>query len=575
MKLSRISLLVLLPALCLGAVYASFQALQPAATPLSAYAPQGALLAIESPDFNALLSSWTSSAEQKRWLASDNYAGFSRSRLFGRLGEAQDQFAATAGLPPDARFLQQIAGHQSFLALYDIGNLEFLYITRMPPGEAAKLPLFQLRGKFEERKAGDSTFFVRTQGEPARTVAFAAHADYLLLATREDLLANALELMQQPGERTLQSESWYANSFAAAAKQPGDLRMTLNLTRIVRSPYFRTYWIQQNITELKQYTAALSDLYRTTDSFREERVLLPGNPSNAPASADLSPVLDYLPPNSGVYRAQVQPGTAEVLDELEDKLLSRSLSPYRDSHVAPVAELATPVTGSASNLEEFIDEPLAVTPLRATALAPLRNLLDASSPSAMLVFSSVDTNTSQSNEQVFSPIHTAMVIAIASNWKDADLQQAITQAIAPQVTIAQQGLAWKQHRTADATWYDLDGQQHLSLAVQGKVCVLASDQTTLLQLLAASRSSSHAPRIAATIAGFNHPSQRGPFLHITGLLDKFGRSTQPAGDNVPPFFSANMASLSNTFQDLESETFTESWTADHVAHQTVLYQWHR
>jgi hypothetical protein len=97
----------------------------------------------------------------------------------------------------------------------------------------------------------------------------------------------------------------------------------------------------------------------------------------------------------------------------------------------------------------------------------------------------------------------------------------------------------------------------------------------LLQLLAASRSASHTARIAATIAGFNHPSQRGPFLHITGLLDKSGRSTQPAGDNVPPFFSGNLASLSNTFQDLEAETFTESWTADHVAHQTVLYQWHR
>jgi hypothetical protein len=39
--------------------------------------------------------------------------------------------------------------------------------------------------------------------------------------------------------------------------------MTLNLAAIVRSPYFRSYWVQQNITEMKQYTAALSDLYRT------------------------------------------------------------------------------------------------------------------------------------------------------------------------------------------------------------------------------------------------------------------------------------------------------------------------
>jgi hypothetical protein len=34
-----------------------------------------------------------------------------------------------------------------------------------------------------------------------------------------------------------------------------------------------------------------------------------------------------------------------------------------------------------------------------------------------------------------------------------------------------------------------------------------------------------------------------------------------------------MASLSDTFQDLDSETFTETTTPSHITHQTVLYQW--
>jgi hypothetical protein len=573
MKLPRIALLCLLAALCAGAVYAGFQTSQPAATPLSAYVPEGALLAIESPNFNALLHSWTTSAEQKRWLASDNYAGFSRSRLFGRLGEAQDQFAATAGLPPDAKFLEQIAGTESLLALYDIGNLEFIYITRLPPGEAAKIPLFQLRDKFEERKVGDTSFFVRTQGDPARTVTFSARGDFLLLATREDLIANALELMQQPGDRTLRGEPWYANSIARAAKQPGDLRMTLNLTRIVRSPYFRSYWIQQNITDLKQYTAVLSDLYRASVNFREERVLLPSDPDSARASADLSPILGYLPPGRGVYRAKAQPSTTEVLEQLEDKLSSRAPSSYRDAHIAPVADLGTQVRGSVSDLEEFIDEPLVVTPPRAAALASLRDLLNASPPSAMLVFSSAAPVVGPTNEQVFKPIHAAIVLEIASNWNDVALQQAITAAVAPQFTIAQQGLAWKPHRSAEANWYEMDGQEHLALAVQGKICVLASDQATLLELLTAKGNAQRTPSMASIIAGFDHSSERGPLLHLAGLLDQSGGPSQPVGINAPHFFSGNVASLSNTFQDLESETFTESWTADHIAHQTVLYEW--
>lgn len=107
--------------------------------------------------------------------------------------------------------------------------------------------------------------------------------------------------------RALRNRRWYAASVAAAARKPGDLRMTLNLARIVPSPYFRSYWIQQNITELKQYTAAISDLYREKNEFREERTLLPVNAENLPSTADLSAILAYVPADAGVYRAVAQP----------------------------------------------------------------------------------------------------------------------------------------------------------------------------------------------------------------------------------------------------------------------------
>ena len=112
----RILLTTLLAAIGAGAAVAVFESQSSAPTSLASFAPPGALLAIESPDFASLLKAWTGSSEQKRWLAGDDYAAFSRSRLFDRLGQAQSEFAATAGLPPDAQFLQAIAGGQSQLA---------------------------------------------------------------------------------------------------------------------------------------------------------------------------------------------------------------------------------------------------------------------------------------------------------------------------------------------------------------------------------------------------------------------------------------------------------------------------
>ena len=56
--------------------------------------------------------------------------------------------------------------------------------------------------------------------------------------------------------------------------------MVLNLDRIVPMPEFRTYWVQQNITEMKQYRSAVSDLYLDPPAFREERALLPESPED-------------------------------------------------------------------------------------------------------------------------------------------------------------------------------------------------------------------------------------------------------------------------------------------------------
>jgi len=577
----RLSIAITATILTAGALYAAFQTTTPTPTPLSAFVPQGSLLSIESPNFAALLTSWNNSAEQRTWLTSDNYAAFSRSRLFSRLSDAQDQFATSAGLPPDMEFLQQIAGKQSIFAWYDIGNLQFLYITRMSSAAAQQTQLLQLRSKFQLRKAGDDTFYLRTQGEPERTVAFATHGNYLLLATREDLLANALLLMQHPTDASLHTEPWYTTSTAAATPSatPPNLRMTLNLTRILPTPYFRSYWVQQNITELKQFTAAISDLYLTPQNssdktFREERTLIPAAPDTTLPTTDLAPILQLLPANSGVYRATAQPTTATILAILEDKLLSRTPSNYRDQHIAPVADLSTPNPGSATDLDTRIDTlPVPSQPL-AAALTPLRTLLDAAPPTAMLVYAS--TTGATSPDPLFLPVHNAVVLSSTTPWNPEAIKSALTTALSPHLTVGATGITWQTSPQNPAV-YQLTGLQPLAFTIQGNHCILATDPETLTQFLHPT-STTPKPITASTIAGFHHTTERTNLTHLTRILDHTA-STTPADDSSPAFFSRNLVSLSDTFQALDSETFTEAPTPatpqqPATIHQTVLYQWH-
>src|SRR5689334_2706725 len=262
-SLKKISALGLL-ALCITGII-SWSLFRPQAGPkhqLDQIMPEGSLLYIEARDFSALLKDWNSSPERAAWLKSDDYRVFSNSRLFLRLGRASDQFASTAGLPPDMKFLVDAAGKESAVAVYDIGNLEFLYITRLSSGDFLQSALWQSRNKFQPRTAGGKQFFTRKDEESGRVVAFAIADDYLVLGTREDLVAGSLELMSGSKGRTLSQEGWYSQARAAASPTAGDLRMVMNMEKIAVAPHFRTYWIQNNITEMQSYGSAISDLYR-------------------------------------------------------------------------------------------------------------------------------------------------------------------------------------------------------------------------------------------------------------------------------------------------------------------------
>src|SRR5258707_5865630 len=319
--MKRAAILLLVSVASTGAGWAAFQALAPEPTPLATYIPGGSLLYLQAKDFPSLLGDWNASPQKASWVKSKNYEVYSRSRLFLRLQGASDQFAAAAGLPPNMNFLTQVAGAQSALALYNIGKLEFLYITKLPSASSMQSTLWQTRAKFETRGVAGVTFYVRRDPESGREVAFAVNGDYLILATREDLLAGAIQLVAGSKDRTIEAEQWWSQAVAAGGSV-GDLRMVLNLEKIVPSPYFRSYWIQRNITDMSQYSAAVSDLFRSGKEYREERVLLKksATASSATTGDDSTAVADLLrllPADTGTYEVRAAPSAADCLDVLE------------------------------------------------------------------------------------------------------------------------------------------------------------------------------------------------------------------------------------------------------------------
>jgi hypothetical protein len=562
-----IAVVLLIGAVSIGLGLAAHQT---AATPeasLSRYVPSGAMLYLQAKDFSALLADWNGSPQKQAWLGSSNYEVFSRSRLLLRLNDAGKQFAAAAGLPPDMNFMSQVAGGESALALYDIGKLQFVYITRLPSANAMQDQLWQTRAKFETRNAGGMTFYLRRDPESQREVEFAVHENYLLLATREDLMASALQLMAGGKDRTIDAEPWFGRSVAAAGPV-GDLRMVLNLEKIVPSPYFRSYWVQQNISAMKSYAAAVSDLFRSGKEYREERVLLKRTGDAASTNEqgeEVSDLIRLVPEGIGIYEAQRCPSIDPCLDALRTKILAPHAGPVPPDRLAPEAQLTSGETGSSLDLETRIDQAPTRQKSDDDGTVALKAVLQKSQVNAVLHLQSTERDTAG----VFVKIHSAVALSGGSDWDDTATRSALTNFIRPSLTAGQLGLAWKQA----SGYHELDGLHPLLAAVRGKYLIISDDPALISSMLAnLNWKSDFKP--AVFVAEFDHKRERDNFARLVTVVDRpdLSSSGMPGRERQPQFLSENIASLSATLSAVSSEKIVVREAGDKML-QTVTYQW--
>jgi len=532
--------------------------------------PQGALLFIEGKDFGGLLHDWASSPEKQSWLKSDNYEVFSRSRLFLRLQAAQQEFAAAAGVPPNTKFLSEIAGTRTALGIFDIGKLEMLYITELPSAQATESGIWQQRSKFDPRESAGEQFFTRTDPQSGRTVAFAVNGSYLVLATREDLVAGALSAIKGAQVATVDREPWFAEA-VKAAKQPGDLRMVIHLDEVTKTPHFRTYWIQQNTTAMRAYRSAISDLYRSAGEYREERILLrmdaePGVGSDS----DAAQLAQLIPPDAGFYSSQSAPAAGEVVAAIEQKILTPRSGPAPLSQLAPGVNLRQGTIGSETSLEERIDVPPAAPATVTNGDEALKDTINANPPTAMLKLHL----TKLEPDGVFAKISSTVVLSAANSWDETQVRSAIQRIVAPLTTASALGAGWKNVGSGQRAHAEFDGLLPVAIAVRGKYLVVSNDPAMLDAVLARMQQKQSVVAPAAYIASFQHQKERQDFYRLAALVDLPNRNSA-ATVRSPEFFSDNLTSLSKSLAQSLAKESVEIRRSGTVETQTVRYEWSR
>lgn len=538
----------------------------PAGVPaeLARLVPAGPLLYLEAKDFGALLSDWNGSDVKQLWLKSDNFEVFSRSRLYLKLQQAQKEFAATAGVPPDMDLLANVGGGQSALAIYDIGKLELLYITSMPSDRFAGGALWKLRGNYQPRQSSGIDYYIRTDPASKRVASFAVAKDYVVLATREDVLAGALSLIAGQNGSSLAQEPWFDKT-VREAKSPGDLRMVMDLDKLGRSPHFRSYWIQQNISELKQYAAAIADAGRASGELREDRVLLRGA-EIAPAwnEAAAGEVMRLAPQSAGLYRAWASPSSQQAFDLIRRKILEPRPETRIESKVAPVVALGGGAVGDETDLETHIDEAPLETGSPAIG-AELRKLLDSVTIDAMM-----DVGSSRVlPDGVFVGTESGVVLLARSDWDNIAVRDALTAAFAQQLSTGALGARWVDRAAGSNSYSELDGLQPLTLRTTGRILMIAGSRDLMEGMLAGvGRQPVAGARYAAL---YWHSKELPNFIKMMRLIDNPLAKTAAGNPPEPAFFSGNIASLGQALARIDSESIVVHDTGA-VLTQNLVYK---
>jgi len=354
--------------------------------------------------------------------------------------------------------------------------------------------------------------------------------------------------------------------------------MVLNLDAIVATPQFNSYWIQENVGDIRaRYSAEVTDLFRTADEYREQRILLLKGDKQASgktvadpeSEASVGQLLRLVPANQSFYQSWAKPTTDELMTAVSTEILSPHFGPRPTSKLAPGAAATTGSVGSESDLEVRIDEPQPA-PVKAGE-NPLKSLL--TSADALAVLKVKDAQ--QTQDGVFVQPRSAVAIVARNPWNPEQLRD-VLQKMVENMTTARLGATWSPIKEGANTYYELDGLSPLSVFTEKNLLVISNSPTSMQQVL---RSSAQPAATGAWYAaGFAHSRETGNFIKMTRSIENTGTgfSSNPEHGNdsarQPKFFSDNIGSLSQTLKRVESETIEVHDLGDRET-QIVRYKW--
>ena len=539
------------------AAFIGYPQLSPVVLTLAEKMPPGALLFVEAANLGGLLSECSGSREKTEWLGSANYEAFLRSGLLGRLDGASTEFTQASGVANDWNFLTSVAGAQSAMAIYDIGNMKFVYISRLPSAKLAQSKIWQARTTYATRTASGKNYFVKSDGPSRRTACLANDGDLLILTTDESLMASTLAQLASPAG-SLRSQPWFSAAWNPAEGN-SELHMVFNVGDLLKTPHFRSYWVQQNASQLKQFSAGASSLVRQAASWTESRILLRNEPLTSAPNSPLNSLANAMPPNAGFYKAWSAPDPQELAALIGYRLLGGKQQAAIPYNSAP-SEAGVTESEDSGDLETRIDD----APLKEASAGfngeSWMRFFGRNIPKSALAIG----GTRPGPDGVFTTTETAIVMEFGGPLAGDDWPAAMIESMEGLHSVSRLGLRWQQRRTGNNAYQALEGLLPLYGSQIGTRLILSNSESLLVEVLSSTGAAPVALDASTTyFSHFRHGKERPAFGQLMRMID--------AAPSPGALFSENLTSLSNVLRRFDSATVVRRDLGDRLL-ETVTYR---
>ena len=569
--------------------------------------PRGAFVYAQFSDLPALIEGWDHSQLKERYLNSTNYRQLQQRHLILKLLSRWEEFNTALGFQLDVATISGASENRAALAVYDIGQLDLVFIAPLSEEKIALSQFFTNKDQFEEAETPGGDVYYRQaveadHGRQKQVLAFATLNGRFILATNENLLLRTIANVNRRNSKdSLADDPAFTN--LSKKLKPHLVTVWVDQTKLNNDYYFKHYWLLQNMDQLKGIRAGMFDLEQQKGRWIEHREFLTTSKDSSVGAAipvaELRRLYSMVPEDAPFVRALALAGHPA----LPAALLRDTVFDKEQDETGQASENWSWRSYSGDDFynndsydeewgysyldyrfDSLIDDPYdarvtepeepGANPMRAeaehqfftnvqTALAPAR-------PSTAVVA----TRPHATDGPLFVEFQKAAIIHLqsAGNLKRDVLERAIALGAQGRLTVAGKGSepAWESRNDGEHSWRQL----HLPM-LGWEICysikdeeLIVANSTELLKTvldLPANKRSLEIPADAATdLTIVRFDQRKSAFDDIMNSLDKEG--TDPAMFNET-FFSGNIGSMLDVASDLSRVEITRRATPNSLHEQ--------